>query len=292
MKRPPITKAQNLLVRGGIKWVELMGSTFIFAAVYLLVYVAYDFTTALAAKHFGMEPILFYDRIQYINPSDAWYPHAVKRTFLSGGLLMVIISVFSYLFYLAFSKTYVYIRLFLLWTSLICIAILGQRMLSIPFDGRYELGIFSAYMYYEQTTNYALAFIGFIMLIVVGLIYTKPFLQTASSATQVANDGNRTRFVLYQVVLPMLAGSGIALLVPFPENIVPNAIAFLCCAIILMVVFFRSLTMGPVKIPKQTHWERWPIVPTILLALTLILYRVILSFGLHIPNPNGILFGS
>ncbi|MFT4524495.1 MAG: hypothetical protein ACI85F_000640 [Bacteroidia bacterium] len=288
MKQPvkPITSAQNLLARGGIKWVELMGSTFIFAAVYLLVYVSYDLTTALAAKHFGMEPILFFDRIQYMNPSETWYPHAVKRTFLSGSLLMVLLASFSYLIYLAVSKTYIYIRLFLLWTSLISVAILSQRMLSIPFDGRYELGIFSAYMYYEQSTNYAFAFIGFVLLIVAGLIFTKPFLQTASSATQVANDGNRTRFVLYQVLLPMLAGAGIAIIVPFPENIVPNAIAFLCCAIILAIVFFRSLAMGPVKIPKQSHWERWPIVPSVLLGLTLILYRVVLSLGLRIPDPN------
>ena len=292
MKQPvkPIATAQNLLVRGGIKWVELMGSTFIFAAVYLVVYIAYDFTTALASKHYGMEPILFFDRIQYMNPSEAWYPHAVKRTFMSGALLMGALGVFSYLFYLALSKTYVYIRLFLLWTSLISIAILSQRMLSIPFDGRYELGIYSAYMYYEQTTNYALAFIGFVMLIIVGLIFTKPFLQTASSATQVANDGNRTRFVLYQVFLPMISGACIVILVPFPENIVPNSIAFLCCTIILSVVFFRSLAMGPVKIPKQSQWERWPIVPTVLLGLTLILYRVVLTFGMHIPDPNALFF--
>jgi hypothetical protein len=93
-------------------------------------------------------------------------------------------------------------------------------------------------------------------------------------------------------VLPMLAGSGIALLVPFPENIVPNSVAFLCCAVILLVAFIRTMTMGPIKIPKQSHWEKWPIVPTIILAAVLVLYRVVLSFGLQIPNPNFIFGGS
>ncbi len=204
---------------------------------------------------------------------------------------MAVIASFSYLFYLALSKTYMYIRLALLWTSLISMGILVQRMMSIPFDGRYELGIFSAYMYYEQTTNYAIAFIGFVSLIAVGLIYAKPFLQTASSAAQVANNGNRSRFVLYQVLLPMLAGSVVALLVPFPENISPNSVAFHCCAIIILVVFIRTMTMGPVKIPKQSQWEKWPIVPTILLLAVLIIYRVVLSFGLQIPNPNFIFGG-
>ena len=279
-------KGVNILVRGGIKWVELMGSAFIFAAVYLLLYTSYDLTTALAAKHFGMKPILFFDRIQYLNQPEAWYPHAVKRTFLSGPLLMILIGSFSFLFYIVFRKTYVFLRLFLLWTSLISFGILGQRTLSIPFDSRYEIGIFSAYMYYEQTTNYALAFLGFMLLVLIGLVYAKPFLQSASSSSQVANDGNRVRFLLFQVIMPMLAGSLIAFLIPFPSNIVPNSVAFLCCAITLLVVFIRGLTMGPVKIPKQTRWERWPIVPSILLAAVVVLYRVVLTIGVQIPDPN------
>lgn len=290
-KIQPIAQAQELLIRGGIKWVELMGSAFIFAAVYLLVYVLYDFSTALAAKHFGMEPILFFDRIQYMQPSEAWYPHAVKRAYMSGAILMTGLAVGSYILYLALSKTYMYIRLFLLWTSLISVAILAQRMMSIPFDGRYELGIVAAYMYYEQTTNYALAFIGFLLLIGVGLVYAKPFIQTAGSSAQVTEKGNRLRFLTYQVLVPMLIGSLIALLVPFPDNIVPNAIAFLCAAVILVVVFIRGMTMGPIKIPKQKPWERWPIIPTVLLVVTLLIYRVVLSIGLHIPNPNVLFYG-
>ena len=205
---------------------------------------------------------------------------------------MFFLGIGSYLLYLAFSKTYMYIRLFLLWTSLISIAILAQRMLSIPFDGRYELGIVAAYMYYEQTTNYALAFIGFMMLIGVGIVYAKPFIQTASSSAQVTEKGNRFRFLAYQVLVPMIIGSIIALFVPFPENIVPNSIAFLCAFLILVVVFIRAMTIGPVKIPKQKSWERWPVIPSVLLVVTLIIYRVVLTIGLHVPNPNVFLYGN
>jgi len=282
---------KNIIERGGIKWAEIMGSTFIFAAVYLILYVLYNFTSALAAKHFGLEPILFFDKIRYMTPSEAWYPHAVRRTFISGALLMSLIGVFSYLFYLASSKTYIFIRLFLIWTSLISFGILGQRLISIPFNSRYELGIFCAYMYYETTTNYALAFMGFVLLVLVGFLYAKPFLQTASSSAQVANDGNRLQFFLFQVVVPLLAGSVISILIPFPENIVPNAVASLCCAIILTVVFIIVMTMGPVKIPKQTQWEKWPIVPLILIILTIVLYRVVLTIGMEIPDPNPLFFG-
>lgn len=275
----------KILTRGGIKWVELMGSTFLFAAVYLLLYVGYDFATAIAAMHFDLDPILFYDRIQYLN-NDGWYPHCVKRTFIVGPLLMVGVGIFSFLLYLAARKTYIFIRLTLLWTSLISFGILGQRLISVPFDSRYELGIYSAYMYFEPTTNYAIAFMGLVMLISVGMLFAKPFLQTASSSAQVANDGNRRIFFNYQVILPFLAGSVIAMLVPFPENIVPNAVAFLCCGIVLGVVTFQALTMGPVKLPKQTQWERWPIVPSVTLLLTILAYRTVLTIGMKIPDPD------
>lgn len=275
----------KILARGGIKWVEFMGSSFLFAAVYLLLYVGYDFATSLAAKHFDLEPILFFDRIQYLN-NDQWYPHCVKRTFIVGPLLMLSVGIFSYLLYIASRKTYIFIRLFLVWTSVISFAILGQRLLSVPFDSRYELGIYSAYMYFEQSTNYAIAFMGVVMLIAVGMLFAKPFLQTASSSAQVANDGNRRIFFNYQVILPFLVGSAIAMLVPFPSNIVPNAVAFLCCGIILGVITFQALTMGPVKLPKQTQWERWPIVPSVILLLTILAYRTILTIGMKVPDPD------
>ena len=275
----------KILTRGGIKWVELMGSTFLFAAVYLLLYVGYDFATALAAMHFDLDPILFYDRIQYLN-NDGWYPHCVKRTFIVGPLLMVGVGTFSFLLYIAVRKTYIFIRLSLLWTSLISFGILGQRLISVPFDPRYELGIYAAYMYFEPTTNYAIAFMGLVMMVSVGMLFARPFLQTASSSAQVANDGNRRIFFNYQVILPFLAGSVIAMLVPFPENIVPNAVAFLCCGIMLGVVTFQALTMGPVKLPKQTQWERWPIVPSVTLLLTILVYRTVLTIGMKIPDPD------
>ncbi|MFM1876266.1 MAG: hypothetical protein RL266_2003, partial [Bacteroidota bacterium] len=70
-----------------IEWAEFIGSSFLFASAYLLLYILYDLVTALAAAHFELEPVLFYDTIRYEN-NGGWYPHCVKRVFLVGSIAM------------------------------------------------------------------------------------------------------------------------------------------------------------------------------------------------------------
>lgn len=278
-----------------IEWAELIGSSFLFASAYLLLYIFYDFVTALASAHFGLEPVLFYDTIRFEN-NDGWYPHCVKRVFISGAISMAVLGLVFYVLYLILRKSYIFVRLFMLWGSLISFAILAQRMIAVPFAGNFEyrrldslgmeLAIFTSYMYYKPSTEWAVGFLGFLMTIAIGILYAKPFLQTAWSSKQIGSESERYKFLRYQVLLPVIFGGTIVTIVVFPINLIPNSISFVAVIITLLVMIIHAMLMGSFKIPRQKTWERWPIVPTIVFILVIILIKTALTTGIPIPDPG------
>jgi len=278
-----------------VQWLELIGSTFLFASAYLTLYIAFDYVTALAAAHFGLEPVLFFDTIRYEN-NDGWYPHCVKRVFISGSIAMAFFGVFFYILYLIFRKSYIFIRLFFLWGSLIAFAILAQRMMSVPFAGNFEyrrldslgfeLAIFTSYMYFKPSTEWAIGFLGFLLTVGIGILYAKPFLQTAWSSKQIGSESERYKFLRYQVLLPVVFGAIVVTIVTYPVNLIPNSIAFVTCIVSLLVMVIHAMLMGSFKIPRQKTWERWPIVPTIVFVLVLVAIKTVLTTGIAIPDPQ------
>lgn len=278
-----------------IEWAEFIGSSFLFASAYLLLYILYDFVTALAAAHFELEPVLFYDTIRFEN-NDGWYPHCVKRVFIVGSIAMGGLGFFFYGLYLAMRKSFIFIRLFMLWGSLISFMVLAQRMMSVPFAGNFEyrrldslgfeLAIFTSYMYYKPSTEWAIGFLGFLLTIGVGILYAKPFLQTAWSSKQIGSEFERYKFLRYQVLLPVVAGGLIVTVVVYPINIIPNTITFVASVLALLVMIVHAMLMGSFKIPRQKTWERWPIVPTIVFILVIVAIKTILTTGIPIPNPE------
>ncbi len=278
-----------------IEWAEFIGSSFLFASAYLVLYIVYDLVTAIAAAHFELEPVLFYDTIRYAN-NDGWYPHCVKRVFIVGSIAMSFLGFFFYGLYLAMRKSYIFIRLFMLWGSLISFMVLAQRMMSVPFAGNFEyrrldslgfeLAIFTSYMYYKPSTEWAIGFLGFLITIGIGILYAKPFLQTAWSSKQIGSESERFKFLRYQVLLPVVAGGLIVTIVVYPINIIPNTISFAAAILALLVMIVHAMLMGSFKIPRQKTWERWPIVPTIVFILVIVAIKTVLTTGIPIPNPD------
>jgi hypothetical protein len=283
--------AKQVEVPRSVWWLELVGSAFIFASVYLILYLLYQIATAAAASYFGLDPVVRISGIEYRN-SPGWYPHAVKRTFVVGAILMASVSLVFFATYAAFRKHFIFIRLFLLWSATISVAMVAQRLIgvlvSVNFEFRklgelgFELSVFGAYMYYVPQTYWFMAFCGLMLLMVAGFLLGKPFLQTAWSSDLIGEEGTRFRFIINQVILPYVIGAAVVTLVTFPSNIVPNFVAFVSVGILLFFSLVRAMLLGPMPIPRQKTWERWPLVPIALLAVVVLLIKTVFSYGLPI----------
>lgn len=261
-----------------------------FAAVYLLLYLVYQGTTAAAAYYFGLDPVLRLSGISY-SSGHLWYPHAVKRTFLVGLLTMASIAVASYILYAALRKRLIFIRLFFIWTTVIASGMVVQRLIGVIFSNNFafrklgelgmELSVFGAYMYYKPTTYYFLAVLGFLLTMIAGYFLGKPFLQTAWSTEQIGAADTRLRFLRNQLLLPFMLGSGLVVAVTFPDNLIPNVFGFASIGLILIFALVRGMLLGQMLIGRQQNWERWPLVPALILALVLTACFTVLRTGIN-----------
>jgi hypothetical protein len=262
-----------------------------FAAVYLLLYLVYQGTTAAAASYFGLDPVLRLRGISY-SSGHLWYPHAVKRTFLVGLLFMAFIAVMSYVLYAVFRKRLIFLRLFFIWATVIASGMVAQRLIGVVFSDNFafrklgelgmELSVFGAYMYYKPTTYYFLAIFGFLLTMMAGFFLGKPFLQTAWSTEQIGAADTRLRFLRNQLMLPYMLGSGIVIAITFPDNLIPNVLGFACIGLILIFSFVRGMLLGQMLLGRQENWERWPLVPALVLVLVLTACFTLLRTGISL----------
>jgi len=230
------------------------------------------------------------DHISYESGYN-WYPHAVKRTFFVGAAFIGLLGIAFYIAYAVLRKTFVFVRLFLIWASVISFSMLAQRLIGVLISGNFEfrklgeigfeLSVFGAYMYYDDATFKLMAFLGFLLLGLVGFLMGKPFLQTAWSTEQIGSETPRFNFLKYQVMLPYFVGAFFVTLVVYPNNVVSNVMAFTCVGLCLAFAMVRAMLLGSMPIPRQKDWERWALVPTILLALTFVFIKTSLSVGLR-----------
>jgi hypothetical protein len=274
-----------------LTWAGVAGSAFMFATVYTVLFVAYRAATAVTAAYFDLEPVLHLDRVRYLR-SDLWDPHTVKRVFITGSIALAVVMLLSFILFTILRKNKVFIRLFLLWALVISTAMVSQRLIGVLFasyfqfrdlgDVGLELSVYGAYHYFDNTEFMMMALVGFLLSFTVGLVVAKPFLQTAWSQEQIGAEHTRLMFLYMQVMLPSFLGAILVVALTFPENIFPNFLAFVNIGLILLLTITRAMLLGPLQIPRQKVWEKWPIVPTVLFALTAILSLTVLKQGIRL----------
>lgn len=271
-----------------LSWASVAGSSFMFATVYIVLFVFFRAVTAIAASRFGLEPVLHLDRVRYLR-NELWYPHAVERTFLYGLLFMVIVVITCYIFYGFYRKGRSFVRLFLLWSLVISSAMVAQRLMGVLASGYFqfrelgdvglEMSVYGAYKYYSNAEFTMLALLGFIVTIVTGLVVAKPFLQTAWSPPLIGSEVARINFLYRQVMLPFIIGAILVTAIMFPANVFPNFLGFVTIGIMLIITVMRAMLIGGLQIKRQAVWEKWPLVPTAVFLLTVLLSFTVLKQG-------------
>ena len=264
-----------------------------FATSYLILYVAYDLVTALTAAHYNLKPILYFDTIAFGN-NHLWYPRCVKITYTIGAVVMACSGVGFYLLYRTLKKTALGLRLTLIWLSLTSFVILAQRMTGILFAQNFqfreldskglELAIFTAYSYWTKVGESGLALMGILLCLLMSVLFSKPFLQTASSIYQIDTPDYRKKFVIYYMAAPAMIGAMLITIATFPKNLIPNFLFFGCLAISLFSIGLLSLR-STLLIRKQAATRyQWPFYAAAAFLVIVMLIRSLLSAGVPIPD--------
>jgi len=259
-------------------YVELARSTALFAGIFLVLYIGYDFSTALAAEHFLIDTTLHFEKIQWGN-SDGWYAHAVKRTFISGAILVAALYVLPLLVYYLFRKKLtVSWRRLLLVTSLVSGALLMHRIGMMSLKWNYNLGYFAAYMYYSKSTTWAFTIFGTMVYIASTFLYIKPLLQTATNKELIAGTRARRSFLFMNLSLPIAFAWLVSIVVQLPYNSLPVSGAFMFM-FIHSVFIWRLPSAESIRLFKSTENVAWEIIPFAILGVIVLAYRTIFTWG-------------
>lgn len=275
---------------GEINSFSIVNSTIIFVTTYLMVFFANDLAVAMAAKYFELKPILYYHYIVYANYSG-WYPHAVKRIFITGPFLTFGIGVGAYFIYILVKNKNVFIRLFFIWTSLLGFANFMAKLMSIPnYKGRLEptsemsLGIVTGYLYYSTSFENILSIVGFLLTLPVGLLMAKPIVQTAWSSSVIRSKSDKARLVFQVAVIPFIIGTIIIFFINYPGNFRANFINTIAIGFTLIWTFMGARAFFEILIHRQKIYEkgRVSIAALAILFCIIFFYRFILGQGLEL----------
>jgi hypothetical protein len=272
-----------------LSWASVAGSSFMFASVYLLLFLAFRAVTAWVAGRYGLGAVLHLDRIRFLR-NELWYPQAVERTFLIGTVFMVVTVVLSYVFYAMYRKGRAFVRLFLIWSLVISSAMVAQRLIGVLFSGYFqfrdlgdmglELAVYGAYKYYSSAEFMMLALAGFLLTVITGIVVAKPFLQTAWSPPLIGSEITRLNFLYRQLFLPFIIGALLVTALMFPDNLFPNFLGFVTIGIMLVIATMRAMLIGAMQVKRQAVWEKWPLVPTLVFLLTVLFSLTLLKQGI------------
>lgn len=258
-----------------------------FVFTFLLVYIIYQSVTIFVAASFNIPVEWVYYRLKF--PLDTFSPlysrFALVMIFASGPFVSLVLAfIFLKLFFINdhFLKRF---KLFYLW-GFIC----GSNM----FFGAYIAGFFTRteFIYMSEWLFMSSMFdveeivftvVSIVTLLVMARIVTPLFLMSSGSVT-LLQPGFRFFFMIFQVILPWLAGMLILFLITLPSPYIPLILKTITPGLILIptLFFYDSVKFENIHktgVIKRSYF-RWSIIIAVIALL--FFYRVILNIGIRI----------
>jgi hypothetical protein len=253
----------------------------------MLIYVFYQLITIAVASSFNIPVIWYYYQLKFplYTYSPLYTRPALVTIFAAGpALSMMLALVFLRLYFTEKAVLKRFQPLFL-W-GFVC----GTNM----FFGAYIAGFFTRteFIYTSEWIFLSNMFdieeiifssISFVMLIVIGRIVTPLFLMSSGSVTLIKPE-NRFFFILFQVVLPWLAGVVILFVITLPNYYFPLILKTLTPGLVVIPTLYMYNSINFENIHKsgiiQRNYFRWGIV--IAVVAILFFYRILLSWGWNV----------
>lgn len=270
-------RALNLSKRG---WIITLNSSSYYILSYLVVYLLYQVSTALASGIFNIPSVIYYNRMAFLVKPEAWTFDSVKIIFSAGLVLSLIVGLISLVIYLRTIELDGIIRLFFLWGFIHGINMFVSSIMigAIIYE---SAGYVLTWLYLSETTKMLLLFSGIAILLLSGTLMVKPMLFSANSYYNFLSVEDFPLFRWSQFFRPYLISACLILLVRFPVSLFELIILFTPGIILLPLVWM-------VYHNPDYYFEEKPrnfsvvFIPLIITILLLLFYRIFFASGLRI----------
>ncbi|MBN3034992.1 MAG: hypothetical protein JW861_05355 [Bacteroidales bacterium] len=257
-----------------------VNSLCLFIIAYLTVYMVYQMTVLLSASFWGLDSVLFYYDLAFNDYSPLWTRLNIIFITLSGPLISLIIGLLFLRIFVGSSKIGTNTRLFFIWIGIHgCNLFLGAFASGVSFDEGF--GYVANWLYMNVFWKILFSLMFLFILSLIGYYSTSRFLETSNSIFRTRKE-NRFRFLLFQAVIPWLAGLLLIILVKIPNNMPYDTGNLITIFFAVIPVLFNRLaqpSMRPDKEHRRKTSVNWAFVAMFILLLAA--YRIGLNSGLH-----------
>lgn len=258
-----------------------VNSLFAFLLAYVFVYLVFNLTLLLSSAAFNIPTLLSYSEISYIVKGTGWTSDAVKVIFSSGPFIMLLLGTVMLFLYQYVSHETGILKLVVLWIySLSIVQCLGEITVGSLLSKGF--GYVLMYMYVNDTMVLVITVLALCGMVAAGVLSTRQYLVSANSYFNDLPHRLNRKFLVYQFLLPFIAGNFIIYLVKLPGITVYELFVNATMIFVLLPVIIRGGTMADFYFDEEPRQVKL-VFPMILASIIiLILFRLVFSSGLRL----------
>lgn len=256
-----------------------VNSVLSFILAYLTIYLLYQFAVLIVASNYKLDSILFYYDLVFNDFSPLWNRKNIIIVTFAGPFISLIIGFLFTRYFSNRRKISKRVKLFMIWLGLHGLNFfLGAFASGVSFDEGF--GYVPAWLFMNIFWKILLAMIFLFLLGLVGYYSAPKFLDTSYSASRV-RPSSKTKFLIFQVLIPWFVGGLVIFLVKIPSNM-PYDMGILIVmlfAVVPALLNTRAKTTRAFKVEKKPNkFNYWLLGVTVIILL---LFRLGLNNGLH-----------
>jgi hypothetical protein len=238
----------------------LLNSTFIFLLAYLFVFLLKEMAVVVAAGTFDIKSVMMYYDVEYLIRGRDWTVDAIKVVFSVGPFIAIMLTLITITIFAMSSHENWTVRLFIMWVFLQAFTqSFGEMIFGAILNQGF--GWVLAYLYFDDTAK-MLIVVGILLgMLSGGLFLSRFLLLTGNIYFNTIGKVNRSPFLMSQIFLPFLIGTGIIILVKQPlknsfDLVVEGSMFLIILPAILRARFSNDLFFDeePRKIRIKWFW--------------------------------------
>jgi hypothetical protein len=255
-------------------------STLLFLLSYFALFFISQIITVITAKFFNYPTSVYYYEIYFNISSEAWFHDSVKTIFSSGPIVSFVVGIIFLIIYSNMRENPGPSKAFFLWGFLHGVNMLfGALLVGTLFET--GVGHVISWLYISDSGKVLYSIVSIFLLVISGLVATKPFLISANSYHPEINKYNRTSFILAQVLMPYLAGNVFLFILRQPRFVFYDTFIALSLIISILPVMITYLSYHELFFEEE---EKKPGITWLglgLLGLAVLIFRGLLGIGIH-----------
>jgi len=255
-------------------------STILFLLSYLTLFLVSQASTVLAARFFNYPTTVYYYEIYFNISQESWFHDSVKTIFSAGPIVNFVIGISFLIIYSNIKELNGVFKLYFLWGFLHAVNMLfGALLIGTLFDT--GVGHVISWLYIMDTGKVLYSILSIFLLVIAGLIATKPFLISGNSYYNEVNFFNRNSFIIAQVLVPFLLGNVIMYIIRQPRFVFYDTFISVTLIVCLLPVLVTYSTYNDLYFEEEDKHPKPAWIPLLVLGLFVMIFRGLLELGLR-----------